>query len=269
MAHSDRVPSGRAGAVAVAIAVTGAAALATSLFTLPAAAELPKEEPLKEESPKKESPSQKHPSGAEGVSDQTPAVSMFIDLEWRVYGIAQHVSHGPAFAAGVSLLRDHLRIGFGSLARPGPFNPATFEVELEEGTQYRGQSTVSLRNDGMMGGVHLSYSTPLPFLRGFALQVPLTLGYGGFGYYLTGDDRDTPDGRRVSEWEDELFDNKDAYIGFVLDAALRLRYQSRALPWLMPYAGVGFTIVPGFETVVREDYFGFSGLLGVEVGIGR
>lgn len=257
MAHSDRVPSVRARAVAVAVA--GAAALATSLFTLPVAAE----------SPKEEAPSQTHPSGAEGVSDQTPAVSMFIDLEWRVYGIAQHVSHGPAFAAGVSLLRDHLRIGFGGLARPGPFNPATFEVELEEGTQYRGQSTVSLRNDGMMGGVHLSYSTPLPFLRSFALQVPLTLGYGGFGYYLTGDDRDTPDGRRVSEWEDELFDNKDAYIGFVLDAALRLRYQPRALPRLMPYAGVGFTVVPGFETVVRDDYFGFSGLLGVEVGLGR
>lgn len=195
-----------------------------------------------------------------------PAVTMFIDLEWRVYTLGQHVSHGPALAAGASLLKDHLRVGFGALARPGPMNPTTFDVKLEEGTEYRGQSTVSLRNDGMMGGLHVSYSTPLPFARAFALQIPLTVGYGGFGYYLTGEDRNTPDGRRVSEWEDELFDNKDAYIGVVLDGAVRLRFTPRDFPWLMPYAGVGFTTVPGFKTVVRDDYFGISGLVGLEVG---
>jgi hypothetical protein len=210
-----------------------------------------------------------HGTSEPDAHDEKSSASLFIDLEWRVYGLGQHVSHGPALAAGVSLLDDHFRVGFGGLARPGPFNPRTFDVTLQEGTEYRGQATVSLRNDGMMGGVHLSYSTELPFARGFAFQVPVTLGYGGFGYYLTGGDRDTPDGRRVSEWEDELFDGKDAYIGFVFDAAVRLRYRSRALPWLMPYAGVGFTMVPGFTTVVRDDYLGVSGLLGVEMGAGR
>lgn len=206
---------------------------------------------------------------AQEASAEPSGPSPFIDLEWRVYGLAEHVSHGPALAAGVGLLDDHLRIGLGGLARPGPMNPTTFDVELAEGTEYRGQSKVSLRNDGMMAGLHLGYSTPLLFARALALQVPVTLGYGGFGYYLTGDDRKTPDGRRVSEWEDELFDDQDAHIGFVLDAAVRLRLTPRAFPWLMPYAGVGFTMVPGFQTVVREDYFGASGLVGVEIGRGR
>ena len=221
------------------------------------------------ESAKPENVNQLHGTTEPEPSNEKPAVSLFINLEWRVYGLGQHVSHGPALAAGVSLLDDHLRIGLGGLARPGPFNPTTFDVTLEDGTEYRGQSTLSLRNDGMMAGLHLSYSTALPFAQALAFQVPVTFGYGGFGYYLTGDDRDTPDGRRVSEWEDELFDGRDAYIGFVLDGAVRIRYQPRALPWLMPYAGVGFTMVPGFSTVVRDDYWGVSGILGLEIGIGR
>jgi hypothetical protein len=194
-------------------------------------------------------------------------VGAFLDLEWRLMGLAEHVSHGPAFSAGATFFDGFLRVGIGGLSRPGPFNPATFDVTIPEGGTYQGQSVVSLRSDGGMAGLHLGLSVPLP-LDALAVQMPVTLGYGGFGFYLTGDDRETPDGRRVSEWEDELFDGRDSHIGLVIDVGLRLRYQPKALPGFAPYVGGAYTVVPGFDTIVRRDYAGFSGLLGVEVGLG-
>jgi hypothetical protein len=192
---------------------------------------------------------------------------MFVDLEWRLMGLAEHVSHGPAFAVGATFFNGMFRLGVGGLGRPGPWNPATFPVALPEGETYRGASTLDLRSDGAMAGLHVGLSYPLPFFD-LALQLPVTVGYGGFGYYLSGEDRETPDGRRVSAWEDELFDDKDSFLGVVVDGGARLRYRPRAFPWLAPYGGVAFTIVPGFDTVVRRDYFGFSGTLGIEVGLG-
>jgi hypothetical protein len=192
---------------------------------------------------------------------------MFLDLEWRLMGLADHASHGPAFAVGATFFDGLLRVGIGGLSRPGPFNPATFDVTLPDGATYKGQSVVSLRSDGGMAGLHLGLSLPLP-VDSLALQAPLTMGYGGFGFYLTGDDRETPDGRRVSEWEDELFGGKDSFIGVVIDVGLRLRYEPEALPGFAPYLGAAYTVVPGFDTTVSGDYSGVSALLGVEVGLG-
>jgi hypothetical protein len=195
-------------------------------------------------------------------------VGAFVDLEWRLMGLGGHVSHGPAFAAGATLADGFVRVGLGGLGRPGPLNPATFPVVLPAGTSYKGRRRLELKSDGSMLGVHLAFSQHMPFAEAIALELPITVGYGGFGFYLHGDDRNTPDGRRVSEWEDQLFDGNDSFLGVVIDASLRIGYQPQALPWLKPYAGAAFTIVPGFETMVRDDYFGVSGLIGVEVGYG-
>lgn len=195
-------------------------------------------------------------------------VGGFVNLEWRVMGLAEHVSHGPAFAAGVTLLNGMLRFGIGALGRPGPLNPATFNAKLPAGSSYKGKTELSLKSDGAMVGGHLGLSFRLPLAEQLAIQLPLTVGYGGFGFYLHGEDRETPDGRRVSEWEDELFDGKDSFLGVVVDGGLRVGYQPEETPWLRPYAGVGLTIVPGFETTVRDNYWGVSGVLGIELGYG-
>ncbi|WP_437809780.1 hypothetical protein [Sorangium sp. So ce1078] len=195
-------------------------------------------------------------------------VGGFVDLEWRVMGLGGHVSHGPAFAAGVTFANGLLRLGLGGLGRPGPMNPATFDVTLPEGKTYKGQRTLELKSDGSMLGVHVGLSFRLPFAEALAVQIPMTVGYGGFGFYLHGSDRETPDGRRVSAWEDELFAGKDAAMGMVIDGGLRLGYQPDEAPWIRPYVGASFTALPGFETVVRDDYLGFSGVLGVELGHG-
>lgn len=207
---------------------------------------------------------------AEEVSPETDDVPVggFVALEWRVLGLAEHLAHGPAFAAGLTFLDGWLRLGVGGMARPGPINPATFDATLPGGVTYKGKREVQLKSDGAMAGVHLGVSIPMPFLEGLAIQVPLTLGYGGFGFYLHGDDRETPDGRRVSAWENELFDGKDSFLGLVIDTGLRVGYQPSDVPWLRPYAGLSFTVVPGYETFVRDDYLGVGGVVGVELGHG-
>jgi hypothetical protein len=196
-------------------------------------------------------------------SEPASAVGGFVDLEWRVFGLGGHVSHGPGFAAGITLLDGHLRLGVAGFGRPGPWNPATFDVTLPEGETYRGKRVLSLRSDGAMSGVHVAFA--LPLTERVTLTLPATIGYGGFGFYLQGDDRQTPDGRRVSEWENELFGGKDSYLGLVVDAGMRLHWRLDAAPWLKPYVAGYYTTVPNFETVVRDDYSGISGALGLEV----
>lgn len=195
------------------------------------------------------------------------AVGAFVDLEWRGFAIGGHLSHGPAFAAGVSLLGDHLRLGIAGLGRPGPWNPATFDVNVPNGETYRGKRTLSLRSDGGMSGVHVALAFPLA--EQLSLTVPATIGYGGFGFYLHGEDRKTPDGRRVSEWENELFGGKDSYLGIVFDAGLRLHWRPESTPWLRPYLAGYYTAVPNYETLVRDDYSGASVALGIEIAYER
>ena len=207
-------------------------------------------------------------AAAHAAPEQPVPIGGFVALEWRAFALAGHLSHGPAFAAGVSLWNGTLRLGVGGLSRPGPWNPASFDVELPDGQSYRGQRTLSLRSDGAMAGVHAALAFELPGVPWLALTLPVTVGYGGFGFYLQGADRKTPDGRRVSEWEDELFDGRDSHLGVVIDAGVRVNWVMAETRWLRPYLGIYYTTVPGFSTVVRNDYSGLSVALGVELGHG-
>lgn len=206
------------------------------------------------------------PSHADEAS--VPAsVGGFVDLEWRAMGMGGHLAHGPGFAAGLSVFDGNLRIGIGGISRPGPWNPATFDVPLAGGASYRGQRRLSLRSDGAMAGLHVALAAAVPHVPWLSVSAPLTVGYGGFGFYMHGDDRRTPDGRRVSEWEDELFGGRDSFLGLVLDAGLRLGFVPPAQPWIRPYIGLYYSAVPGFDTVVRSSYAGVSAAIGVEVAL--
>lgn len=208
------------------------------------------------------------PSARAEAAQPPVAVGGFVDLEWRALALAGHASHGPAFAAGVTLWDGTLRLGVAGLSRPGPWNPATFDVTLEPGVSYRGQHRLSLRSDGAMAGLHAALAFEVPRVSWLAVTLPLTLGYGGFGFYLYGENRHTPDGARVSMWEDELFRGRDSFLGIVLDGGVRLGLVLPERPWLRPYLGVYYTAVPGFDTLVRGSYSGLSTALGVELGHG-
>jgi hypothetical protein len=189
------------------------------------------------------------------------AAGVWVDLEWRAMALAAHPSHGPGFAAGASLLGDHLQIGLAGFARPGPFNPATFEVAPEGG--YRGRATVALRSDGGAAGLVVAPGAAVGALR---IDVPVMVGYGGFGFYLSGDDRVTPDGRKPSAWEDELLDGRDSSFGLTAEAGLRAAWTTPS--GVRPYLAARWTTVVGYDAFVRSTYQGPSVALGIQVAPG-
>lgn len=48
----------------------------------------------------------------------------------------------------------------------------------------------------------------------------------GADFYLFGDNRITPDGRRVSEWENDLMGDNDAEFSLMYEGGVRLHYDS-------------------------------------------
>lgn len=196
-------------------------------------------------------------------SQSSGAIGPFLAMEWRGMALADHLSHGPALQVGATLWR-RVKVGVSLIQRPGPINPKTFDLDLPEGMTYRGQSSVALRSDGSVFGVFVSPMIDLPVVP-VRLEVPITVGMAGFGFYLTGDDRDTPDGRRVSEWENELLMGQDSAFSIAVDVGVRAAYQTEA-GWWQPFIGAHYTITPGYEAAMADDYGGVSVTAGMQMG---
>ncbi len=186
-----------------------------------------------------------------------PTVGVFVDLEWRGMAFADHLSHGPGIAVGASLFDDHLRVGLAGFARPGPINPATFEVAVD----YKGASSVDLRSDGGVTGLFVA---PGATVGRCHIDAPILVGYGGFGFYLHGEDRETPDGRKPSAWENELLDARDSSFGLGLEGGLRASYAGGE--HLRPYVAARWSTILGYDAFVRSGYGGPSVALGLTVG---
>lgn len=195
------------------------------------------------------------------ASTEDDRIGVFVGMDWRALLLAGHASHGPGFQAGV-ILWDHLKLGVAGFARPGPINPKTFEVTPVDGQTYRGQSTVTLRSDGAVIGILVAPTFDVG--DELNLEIPATVGQGAFGFYLTGQDRETPDGRRVSDWENDLLDGRDASGGLAIDAGVRLNWKLDT--WIRPYVGVHYTTVVGYDAFVRQSFDGPSFLLGLQLG---
>ena len=203
-------------------------------------------------------------SGQDTVRDP-PAVSGYAGIEWRGNTWADHVSHGPGISFGAIFLRGHLRVGLTFVSRPGPINPATFDLHLPDGETYREQDELALRSDGAMYGLTVA---PIFRIPGSTVHVetPVTFGQAIFGFYLTDDNRDTPDGRRVSEWEDELMDGRDASGGLSLEVGTRALFALNRSPWLRPYVGAHYLTTFGYDAFMSDNYSGFGVSAGFEVG---
>lgn len=193
------------------------------------------------------------------MSSVASAAPVAVDLEWRGNAYADHLSHGPGVALSWGMLGDHLRVGLAGFARPGPINPATFTLELD--TPYNGKNALELRSDGGAMGLLVQPGTAVG--RGLRLDVPVMLGYGGYGFYLTGEDRETPDGALPSVWEDALMDGRDSAFGLVVDGGLRLT--ARTAHTIQPYVTVRGTTVLGYDAYLADGYAGASVGVGVTV----
>ncbi|MEZ4376389.1 MAG: hypothetical protein R3B07_36625 [Polyangiaceae bacterium] len=196
-----------------------------------------------------------------GAPRKSRGVSPFVHTGWRVGGQGGHLNHGPAVEVGV-LLTPHLKLGIASHTRPGPLNPKTFTVTPSDGQTYKGQSQLTLKSDGAFVGLLVAPSVDLT--DQLELEVPVSVGQAAYGFYLFGDDRKTPDGRRVSKWEDELQDGKDSGFALGVDAGVRLA--QRIQPWMRVVVGAHYTQLFGYDAYASDDYSGPSGSIGLELG---
>jgi hypothetical protein len=91
------------------------------------------------------------------------------------------------------------------------------------------------------------------------------VGMGFLGTPLAGDDRKTPDGQRVSVYENLLLSGQDIAFSPGLDVGLRLRYT----PWrdlgVSFLAGIHVTTFVGYQGPVytQRDLTSVGGSLGV------
>lgn len=197
-------------------------------------------------------------------SNTPDGLGAYIDVGWRATGWAGYPGNGPEASAGVLLLQDHLRLGVTFVARPGPINPQTFDVEPVEGQTYKGQDELTLRSDGNFFGLTIAPRFAMPGASWLEVELPLTIGQAAFGFYLTGEDRETPDGRRVSEWENELLDGRDSSFAIGIEPGLRLQFRTKH-DWLRPYVTGAYLFTPGYDAYVVDDYGGLSVAAGVQV----
>ncbi|MEM1217850.1 MAG: hypothetical protein AAGH79_03025 [Bacteroidota bacterium] len=147
-------------------------------------------------------------------------------------------------ALGVKLFKERLKIGWQMYGRPGPINPQEFVVTPSDGQTYKGQSTITIRADQGAAGLFIA---PVFNIQKIKVEIPIAVGQMGAGFYLTGEDRDTPDGARVSVWEDRLMDSRDAgfstWFEFGARVFVPLKHDNIGLG-----AGVHYTLVPNWET---------------------
>ena len=167
---------------------------------------------------------------------------------------SDHIGHALGGEAGISLFKRKLQVGIIYYGRSGPINSQEYTYELPEGTEYKGQQAISLRADH--GAFGLSITPVIPLAQNkLTLEIPLVFGQVGAGFYLTGDDRNTPDGRRVSEWENELLDNMDAGFGLLVEGGIRVATPIAKSGGIVAGVGLHYSQAQGWETTVGGTDF--------------
>lgn len=175
-----------------------------------------------------------------------------------------HLGNTVGFQAGITLLDDHLKIGLFGYGRSGPINPQEYTLVLPAGETYKGQSELQVRAD--QGAFGIMIAPQFSLSESWSIDIPLQFGQMGAGFYLFGENRNTPDGRRVSEWENELMGENDAGFSLMYEGGVRLHYAFADHMKLL--LGVHYTIAPGWESFVGgTDFYNLPRVsVGIEFG---
>lgn len=171
-------------------------------------------------------------------------IGWFITPEVGVMFLEDHVGNSVGASFGMKLWKNRLKIGINAYGRSGPINPKTFTVEAYNGQIYKGSSTLTLRADYGTIGLMIA---PTFKVKNVEIDVPVSYGMGGGGFYLVGDDRNTPDGARVSEWENKLMNGEDAASGSWLEFGIRGFFPTQ-IKGIQVGAGVHYSMVQGWKT---------------------
>jgi hypothetical protein len=150
---------------------------------------------------------------------QTKKVNWFITPEIGGLFLESEVGKTVGMSLGFQVWQDRLKVGFYAYGRSGPINSKTYNIEAAFGQSYKGSTALTLRADQGTFGLLIA---PTFKIKNWDLDIPISLGGIAGGFYFAGDDRITPDGERVSVWENKMMDGKDAGFGNFLDVGLRV-----------------------------------------------
>lgn len=176
-------------------------------------------------------------------------VGWFISPEVGGIFHGDHLGRTMGTSFGIKLFKNRLKAGVQFYNRSGPINPTEFTIEASGGQTYKGSSTLTLRADHGASGIFIA---PTFNIGNVSIDVPIAFGTVGAGFYFTGEDRNTPDGRRVSEWENQLMDEMDAGVGSWLEVGTRVFIPTKN-EHVSFGAGLHYTMTPGWETYVSPD----------------
>ena len=171
-------------------------------------------------------------------------IGWFITPEIGAMFLEDHIGNSVGASFGMKLWQNRLKIGVNAYGRSGPINPKTFKVKAYNGQIYKGSSTLTLRADYGTIGLMIA---PTFKVKNVEIDVPISYGMAGGGFYLVGDDRNTPDGARVSEWENKLMNGEDAASGSWLEFGVRGFFPTK-IEGIQVGAGVHYSMVQGWKT---------------------
>jgi hypothetical protein len=177
-------------------------------------------------------------------AQSTKRIGWFLTPEVGVMLLDDHIGRTVGGSFGLQLFKNHLKVGVIGYGRSGPINPATFETTAYNGMTYKGSSKLTLRADHGAFGLMLAPSFRVKKLE---FDIPIVFGSAIGGFYLYGDDRKTPDGRRVSAWENELMNAEDAGGGSMIEGGVRVFFPTR-YNGLKYGIGLHYTTTQGWKT---------------------
>ncbi len=171
-------------------------------------------------------------------------IGWFLSPEAGVMFLDDHIGKNVGASLGVKLWNGRLKLGFYGYGRSGPINNKTFTKVAANGQSYKGKDVLSLKADHGTFGLLIAPGFKLQKIR---LDVPLAIGGVAGGFYLFDEDRITPDGARVSTWENKLMDGKDAGFGTWYEIGVR-GYVPLKPNSLSIGVGLHYTITSGWDT---------------------
>jgi hypothetical protein len=181
---------------------------------------------------------------SQDAASTTPKVGWFLSPEVGAMFLDGSVGNTFGISGGVKIWKNRIKLGIMAYGRPGPTNSATIDSKLQTGVTYKGQSTLKLRADwGAFGGM----IAPTFKIKNVEIDVPISFGSGIGGFYLVGEDRKTPDGARVSVWEDKLFKGEDASGGGLTEFGVRAFFPTKVKGMTIG-GGLHYTLMSGWKT---------------------
>jgi hypothetical protein len=181
------------------------------------------------------------------VTEKKSKVGWYVTPEVGAMFLKDHVGTSLGATFGLKFWKDRIKFGAVIINRPGPLNSATFKTQTANNTSYLGRTSFDLRADWAMFGATLA---PVFKLKDVEINVPISFGGAAGGFYLHGDDRKTPDGDRVSVWENKLFTAPgldEASGGGWTEFGVQTFFPTK-VKGMQIGAGVHYMLISGFKT---------------------